>query len=152
MSLNFFLHRQFLPWAVRYLRVLPFLLFVCIRKHSTALLSQTHLVLMSFTSELLLFIKHATKSVGSALPICSIIIVSISYLCSIFLTTTYYFHEIYPSANKGEKNIYWRTFWSHKSNRAFLFRLKFQSIVHRFYACIIYDVTYYLSLSTFGLT
>ena len=52
---------------------------------------------------------------------------------------------------QGEKNIYWRTFWSHKSNRAFLFRLKFQSIVHRFYACI-YDVTYYLSLSTFGLT
>ena len=99
MSLNFFLHRQFLPLAVRYLCVLPFLLFVCIRKHSTALLSQTHLVLMSFTSDLLLFIKHATKSVGSALPIrIGIILTPLSqYRICIFLTI---FMKYIPSANK----------------------------------------------------
>ena len=36
------------------------------------LTSQTYLVLMSFTSDLLLFIKHATKSVGNALPILTV--------------------------------------------------------------------------------
>ena len=63
------------------------------------LTSQTYLVLMSFTSDLLLFIKHATKSVGSALPIRIGIILTplYQYRICIFLTI---FMKYIPSANK----------------------------------------------------
>ena len=83
-------HVQCMYATTRYYSI-PFLLFVCIRKHSA---TQTHLVLMSFTSELLLFIKHATKSVGSALPIRNVLALFL-HLCINIVFFLLYFHEIY---------------------------------------------------------
>ena len=68
-------------------------------KNKNSLFLLATIVLMSFTSDLLLFIKHATKSVGSALPIRIGIILTplYQYRICIFLTI---FMKYIPSANK----------------------------------------------------